>query len=173
MDSSLAGSSLHGILQVRILEWVVIPFSRVSSQHKDRTQVSCISHRFFTFILAALNFVWSRSILFSHLLVFSCSVQFSSVTQSFLTLCNPMNRSKPGLLIHHKLPESTQPISTESVMPSNHLLLCHPLLSLPSIFPSIRVFSNESALRISWPKFWSFSFKISSNNEHPGLISLA
>ena len=108
MDSSLPGSSVHGILQVRILEGVVIPFSRVSSQLKDRIQVSCISHRFFTCILAALNFVWSRSILFPHLLVFSCSVQFSSVAQSFLTLCNPMNCSTPGLLIHHKLPESTQ-----------------------------------------------------------------
>ena len=56
-------------------------------------------------------------------------------------------------------------------MPSNHLILCHPLLLLPSIFPSIRVFSNESVLRISWPKYWSFSFNISPSNEHPGLIS--
>ena len=61
-------------------------------------------------------------------------------------------------------------MSTESVMPSNHLILCHPLL-LPSIFPSIRVFSNESVLRIRWPKYWSFSFSISPSNEHPGLIS--
>ena len=59
----------------------------------------------------------------------------------------------------------------ELVMPSNHLILCHPLLLLPPIFPSIRVFSNESALRISWPKYWSFSFSISPSNEHPGLIS--
>ena len=63
-----------------------------------------------------------------------------------------------------------KPISIESVMPSNHLILCHPLLLLPSIFPSIRVFSNESALRIRWPKYWSCSFSISSSNEHPGLI---
>ena len=62
-------------------------------------------------------------------------------------------------------------MSIVSVMPSNHLLLCHPLLLLPSIFPSIRVFSNESALRIRWPKCWSFSFNISPSNEHPGLIS--
>ena len=61
-------------------------------------------------------------------------------------------------------------MSIESVMPSNHLILCHPLL-LPSIFPSIRVFSNESALRFRWPKYWSFSFNISPSNEHPGLIS--
>ena len=62
-------------------------------------------------------------------------------------------------------------VSIESVMPSNHLILCHPCLLLPSIFPSIRVFSNESALHIRWPKYWSFSFNITSSNEHPGLIS--
>ena len=62
-------------------------------------------------------------------------------------------------------------MSIESVMPSNHLILCHPLLLLPSIFPSIRVFSNESALHIRWPKYWSFSFNINPSNEHPGLIS--
>ena len=62
-------------------------------------------------------------------------------------------------------------MSTVSVMPSNHFILCHPLLLLPSIFPSIRVFSNESALRIRWPKYWSFSFNISPSNEHLGLIS--
>ena len=64
-----------------------------------------------------------------------------------------------------------KPMSIESVMPSNHLILCHPLLLLPSIFPSIRVFSNESALNIRWPKYWSLSFNISPSNEHPGLIS--
>jgi len=99
------------------------------------------------------------------------SVQFSSVAQSCLTLCDPMNRSTPGLPVHHQLPEFTRLISIESVMPSNHLILCRPLLFLPSIFPSIRVFSNESALRIMWPKYWSFSFYISPSNEHPGLIS--
>ena len=62
-------------------------------------------------------------------------------------------------------------MSIESVMPSNHFILCHPLLLLPSIFPSIKVFSNESALRIRWPKYWSFSFSLSPSNEHPGLIS--
>ena len=81
-----------------------------------------------------------------------------------------MNRSTPGLPITNwrSLPK---PMTAESVMPSNHLILCHPLLLLPSIFPSIRVFSNESALRIRWPKYWSFSFNISPFNEHPGLIS--
>jgi len=62
-------------------------------------------------------------------------------------------------------------MSIELMLPSNHLILCHPLLLLPSIFPNIRVFSNESALRIRWPKYWSFSFNISPSNEHPGLIS--
>ena len=64
-----------------------------------------------------------------------------------------------------------KPMSIESVMPSNHLILCCPLLLQPSIFPSIRVFSNESALRFRWPKYWSFNFNISPSNEHPGLIS--
>ena len=64
-----------------------------------------------------------------------------------------------------------KPMSIESVMPSNHLVLCRPLFLLPSIFPSLRVFSNESALRIRWPKYWSFSFNISPSNEYSGLIS--
>ena len=76
-----------------------------------------------------------------------------------------------GLPVHHRIPEFTQTCSIELVMPSNHLILCHPLLLLPSIFPSIRVFSNESALCIRWPMYWSFSFNISPSNEHPGLIS--
>ena len=80
-----------------------------------------------------------------------------------------MDCSTPGLPVHHQLPESTKPMSIKSVMPSNHLILCRPLL-LPSIFPSIWVFSNESALCIRWPN-WSFSFNISPPNEHPGLIS--
>ena len=91
------------------------------------------------------------------------SVQFSSVTQSCLTLCNPMNRSTPGLPVHHKLPESTQTHDHRAIQPSSHLILCCPLLLLPPIPPSIRVFSNESTLRMRWPKYWSFS-------EHPGLI---
>ena len=99
------------------------------------------------------------------------SVQFSSVTQSCLTLCDPMNYSTPGLPVHHQLPEFTQTQSIESGMPSSHLILCRPLLLLTPIPPSIRVFSNESTLRMRWPKYWSFSFSISPSNEHPGLIS--
>ena len=77
----------------------------------------------------------------------------------------------PGLPFHHQLPESTQTHVLWLVMPSNHLILCRPLFLLPSIFPSIRVFANESALHIRWPKYWNFSFNISLCNEHPGLIS--
>ena len=76
-----------------------------------------------------------------------------------------------GLPVLHQLPELAQLMSVESVMPSNHLILCHPLLLPPSIFPSIRVFSNESALLIRWPKYWSFSFSIRPSNEYSGLIS--
>ena len=99
------------------------------------------------------------------------SVQFSSVTQSCPTLWDLMNRSMPGLPIHTNSWSPPKPMSIESVIPSNHLILCHPLLIVPSIFPSIRVFSNESALRIRWSKYWSFSFSISPASEHPGLIS--
>jgi len=80
-----------------------------------------------------------------------------------------MNHSTAGLPV--QVPSPPKPMSIVSVMPSNHLILCHPLFLLPSISPSIRVFSNESALRIRWPKYWSFSFNISPSNEHPGLIS--
>ena len=92
--------------------------------------------------------------------------QFSSVTQSCLTLGEPM--ASLSITNSHSLLK-LMPI--ESVMPSNPLILCHPLLLLPSIFPSIRVFSNESVLHLRWPECWSFSFSISPSNEHPGLIS--
>ena len=95
----------------------------------------------------------------------------NSVTQSCPTLGDPMDCSRLGLPICHQFPEFTQTMYSESVMLSNHLILCHPLLLLPSIFPSIRVLSNESALRIRWPKYWSFSFSISPSSEHSGLIS--
>ena len=98
--------------------------------------------------------------------------QFNSVSQSCLTLCNPMDCSTPGLPVHHQLLELLlKLVSIESVMPSNHLILCRPLLLLPSIFPSIGVFSSESVLHIRWPKYWSFSFSISPSNGYLGLIS--
>ena len=82
----------------------------------------------------------------------------------------PLDCRMPSFPVHHQLPE-LKLMSTESVMPSKHLMLCCPLLLLPSIFPSIRVFSNESVIRIRWPKYWSFSFSISPSNEYLGLIS--
>ena len=94
--------------------------------------------------------------------------KFCSVAQSYPTLCNPMDFSAPVLPVHHQLPESTE---TQSVMPSNHLILYRPLLLLPSIFPSIRVFSSETALHIRWLKYWSFRFGISPSSEYSGLIS--
>ena len=82
-----------------------------------------------------------------------------------------MNHSTPASLSITNSRSLPKLMSIESVMPSNPLILCHPLLLLPSIFPSIRIFSNESALHIRWPKYWSLSFNISPSNEHSGLIS--
>ena len=97
--------------------------------------------------------------------------QFSPDAQSCQTFCNPKDCSTQASLSITNSWNPPKPKSIESVMPSNHLILCYPFLLLSSIFPSIRVFSSESALRISWPKHWSFSFSISPSNEHPGLIS--
>ena len=93
--------------------------------------------------------------------------------QLCLTLCDPMDCSTPGFPVHHGACSQSllRLMSIESVMPSNHLILCRPLLLLPSIFPSIRVFSIESVLCIRWPKYWSFSFSISPSNEYSGLIT--
>ena len=96
--------------------------------------------------------------------------EYCSVAKS-LTLCNPMDCSTPGTSVLHYLPEFAQIMSIESVIIYNHVILCHPLLLLPSIFPSIRVFSYETALHIRCPKNWSFSFSISLSNEYSGLIS--
>ena len=92
----------------------------------------------------------------------------SSVTQSCPTLCDPMDCSTPGLPAHHM--SLLKLMSIVSVMPSNHLILCHFLLLPPSIIPSIRVFSSESVLHIKWPEHWSFSFSTSPSNEFSGLI---
>ena len=98
---------------------------------------------------------------------------FSSVqsSQSCPTLYNHITAAHQASLSIANSQSPPKPMSVESVMPSNHLILCHPLLILPSIFPSIRVFSNESTVRMRWPKYWSFSFNISPSNEHPGPIS--
>ena len=101
------------------------------------------------------------------------SVQFSSVqslscVQIFATPWTAVGQPSMSITNSQTLPKL---MSIELLMPSNHLILCHPLLLLPSIFPSIRVFSNESALCIRWPKYWSFNFSISPSDEHQGLIS--
>ena len=122
--------------------------------------------------------VWILELLFPifyiiYLLTNYYVYQFSSVTQLCPTLCNLMNCSTPGLPVYHQLLELIQThihCVGDAIQPSNHLILCHPLLLLPSIFPSITVFSNEAVLRIRWPNYWSFSFSISPSNEHPGLI---
>ena len=95
----------------------------------------------------------------------------SSVTQQCPALCNPMDCSTPGFPVHHQLPELAQTHVHQVMMPSNHLILCCPLLLLPSTFPSIRIFSNESVLHIRCPKDWSFSFSIGFSSDYSGLIS--
>ena len=104
---------------------------------------------------------WAIETLFS-------SVQLLSHVRLFVT---PWTTACQATLSITNTPSPPKPMSIESLMPSNHLILCHPLLLLPSIFPSIRVFRNESAFCIRWPKYWSFSFNISLSNEHPGLNS--
>ena len=111
----------------------------------------------------------------TRLLFYLRSLQFSSVHFSHSVVSDPL---LPHGLQHARLPCPSQTpelklMSIESMMPSNHLILCHPLLLLPSIFPSIRVFSNESVFHVRWPKYWSFSFSISPSNEYSGLISCA
>ena len=111
-----------------------------------------------------LYLVWSPPSL-------SCSLQLSSGTQSSPTLCDPVDCSTPGLPVHHQLLELAQTHIhwiLDAIQTSHPL---HPLLLLPPIFPSIRVFSNKSVLRMRWPKYWSFSFSISPSNEYSGLIS--
>ena len=93
------------------------------------------------------------------------------VIQSCLTLCDPMDFSAPGFPVHLPTPRACSNSCASIGDALNHLILCHPLLFLPSIFPSIRVFSDESVLRIRWPKYWSFRFSISPSNEYSGLIS--
>ena len=100
--------------------------------------------------------------------LYRSSVQSLSPVQLFVTPWTAARQASLSIINSQSPPK---PMSIESVMPSNHLILCRPLLLLPSIFPNIRVFSYESALRIRWPKYWSFSFNISPTNEHPGLIS--
>ena len=140
MDCSLPDSSVHGILHARILEWVVMPSSRGSFQPRDQTLVSyssCIVGKFF---LAETPGKPAIDI---------CSVQLLSCVQLFAI---PWTAAHQAFLSITNTQSLLKLMSIKSVMPSNHLILCHPLLLLRSIFPNIRVFSNESALCIKWPK---------------------
>ena len=110
-----------------------------------------------------LIIVWNPQKIVDH-------IQFNSVVQSCPTLCNPMDCSTPGLPVYHQLPELAQTHVHQVGDVINHLILCYPLLLLPSIFPSMRVFSSDSILCIRWPKYWSFSFSISPSNEYSELI---
>ena len=150
---------VYRILQARILEWVTIPFSRGSSHPRNWAQVSRTAGRFFT--------SWATKETQEYWKEFS-SVQSLSRVRLFAIPWTATRQASLSITICRNFPKLT---SIESVMPSNHLILCLPLLLLPSIFPSIWVFSNESALHIRWLKYWSFSFNISPSNEHPGLIS--
>ena len=138
MDRSPQGSSIHGILQPRILEWVAMPSPRGSSPPGIEPGSPTLQADSFP----------SEPL-----------VQFSSVTQSRLILCNPLDCSMPGFPVHHHLLELAQTHVHQVVMTSNHLILCRPLLFPSSIFPSIRVFSNESALCIRWPNYWEFQLQ--------------
>ena len=118
---------------------------------------------------------WEYSLLHTLWYMFMCisvylSVEFSSVAHLCPTLCDPMDCSTPGLPVHHQLPEFTQ-THVHWFGDAIHLILCRPLLLPPSVFPSIRIFSDESVHCIRWPKYWSFSFRISPSNEHSELIS--
>ena len=136
--------------------------AHVVNLFEDPLNSSTAAQSFSISIMRAKDPIFSTSLLHLLFSFFFPPVQFSSVGQSCPTLCNPVNRSTPGLPVHHQ----------ESVMPSSHLILCHPLLLLPPIPPSIRVFSNESTLRMRWPKYWSFSFSIISSKERrSGLMS--
>jgi len=114
-----------------------------------------------------INCVWKKKRLKNYSFDLWFKLQFRRLCP---TLCDPIDCNMPGLHVHRQLRELPKLMSLESVMPSNHLILCHPLLFLPSIFPSIRIFSNESALHLRWPKIWSFSF-ISPSHEYSGLTS--
>ena len=168
MDYSLPGSSVPGILQAKILEWAAIFFSRGSSQPRDQTWVSCIAGRFF--IIWATREFSSMSPMSISKWIFS-SVQFSHSVVSNSLQPHGLQHARLSSLSLTNSQSLLKLMSIKSVMPSNHLILCRPLLLLPSVFPSIKVFSKKSVLHIRWPKYWRFSFSISPSNKYSGLIS--
>ena len=156
MDCRLPGSSVHGVLQGRILEWVAILYpGDLSDPGIERGSPA----------------LQAASLPSGPPGKYTCqfsSVQFLSSVPLFAT---PWSAARQASLSITNSWSLLKFMSIESVMPSNHLILCHPFLLLPAIFPSIRVFSNESVLHIRWPKDWSLSFSISPSNEYSELIS--
>ena len=144
MDCSLPGSSTHGIFQARVLEWGAIAFSDIYVYIYTNTHLP----------------------LYMYIHTDTHTYRLLLVAQLCTNLCDPMDYSTPGFTVSQSLLRLT---SVESMMPSNQLILCCYLFLLPSVFPSIRVFSNESVLCIKWPKYWGFS--ISASNEYSELIS--
>ena len=202
MDCGPPDFSVHGISQARTLGYFAISSSSGSSWSRDWTFDSCIScigkriiyhwvtreatSPFFIKTQMWVHLTGSRQSWALHhlnwsvwcLVLFALGRRFSSVTQSCLTLYDHMDCSTPGFPVHQQLLEPTQTHvhhvgDAIQPSPSNRLILCHPVLLLPSMFPSIRVFSSESVLHIRWPKYWSFSFCISPSNEYSGLISFS
>ena len=157
LDCSPQGSSVHGILQARILEWVAISFSRGSSRPRDQTHVSCVS-------CTGRRIPYHLGIPY---VSYSVLVQSLSPVWLFVTLWTAARQASLSFTISWSL---LRLMSIELVMPPNHLILCCPLFLLPSVFPTIRVFSGELALRIRL-SYWNFSFSLSPSNEYSGLIS--
>ena len=178
MDCSLPVSSSYGIAQARILEWVAISFSKIlpvpgiepvllhgRQTHYSLRHFQCELQMIIGPSLSGMKITVAT---IRHRYQFS-SVQALSRVRLFVTPWTTACQASLSITNSSSLPKL---MSIESVMPSNHLFFCLPLLLLPSIFPSIRVFSDELALHIRWPKYWSFIFSISPSNEYSGLISL-
>ena len=144
--------------------WYLIYFCQIHLRLKYPEMWQILPHVYNIYLILLLP-IYTWITYFSN--TFS-SVQSLSHVRLFVTAWTTSRQASLSITNSRSPPK---PMSIVSVMPSNHLILCHPLLLLPSVFPSIRVFSNESTLRIGWPKYWSFSFSISPSNEHPGLIS--
>ena len=162
------GSSVHGILQARILEWVAVPSSRVSSPPRDQT---CVFGTSCTGLLNGTGrpFFITRATWEAHVVVVAVVVQSPSLVWLFAIPWTAACQASLSFTIPQSLPQF---MSTASVMPSSHLILRCPLLLLSAIFPSIKDFSSESLFKLDDQKYWSFSFSIHPSNAYSGLISL-
>ena len=163
MNYSMSGCPVHGIFEARILEWVAITFPGDISNPgiepgSPAVQADSVPYE---------QYCLGLPLTLSHLKI---SLQFSSITQSYLTVTPRTAAHQASLSITNSW-SSLKFMSIGLVMPYKHLILCCPLLLPPLIFPRIRIFSNESALHIGWPKYWSFSFNIGPSSEYSGLIS--